>query len=263
MECRHYRSGRRPSTIPRTSYSTPTSSTRTDINGRGAWLGFINAVQSLGAFCCYPVVAWSNNRFGRKKTISVGYFWLILGVTVQTSAQSPVMFVIGRLFIGGVSAFFSGSAPLLMTETAYPTHRADITSFFNTGWYVGSLLAAWSTYGTRNYTSNWAWRIPSLLQVCIPLVTIPGFLWAPESPRYLISKGRHDEARAFFVKYHAGGDENSPLVDFEYKEVCYTLELEKKIKSQTTIRNMFATKGNLHRSFITITLGVFAQWNGK
>jgi MFS family permease len=40
----------------------------------GAWLGFVNAVQSLGAFLCYPVVAWSNNHFGRKKTIGVGYF---------------------------------------------------------------------------------------------------------------------------------------------------------------------------------------------
>ena len=165
-------------------------------------------MQSLGAFCCFPAVAWSNNRFGRKKTIAVGYFWLVLGVTVQTAAQNPAMFVFGRLFIGGVSAFFSASVPLLMTETAYPTHRADITSFFNTGWYVGSLLAAWVTYGTRNYQSSWAWRIPSLLQCCIPLVTIPGFLYAPESPRFLISKGRGDEARAFLVKYHGGGDEN-------------------------------------------------------
>jgi MFS family permease len=230
---------------------------------RGAWLGFINAVQSLGAMCCYPAVAWSNNRYGRKKTIAVGYFWLVLGVTVQTTAQSPAMFVVGRLFIGGVSAFFSASVPLLMTETAYPTQRADITSFYNTGWYVGSLLAAWVTYGTRNVDSSWAWRIPSLMQCCLPLVIMPGFLYAPESPRFLISKGRGDEARAFLVKYHGGGDEDSQLAAFEYKEICDTLELERRLKSQTSFRNMFKTKGNLHRSFITITLGVFAQWNGQ
>lgn len=151
----------------------------------GAWLGFINAVQSLGAFALYPVVAWSNNRFGRKKTIGVGYFWLVLGAALQAAAQNPAMFVIGRLCIGGTSAFFSASAPVLMTETAYPTHRGIITALFNCGWYVGSLLAAWATFGTRNYSDSWAWRIPSLLQICVPLAACIGYLMAPESPRWL------------------------------------------------------------------------------
>ena len=173
------------------------------------------------------------------------------------------MFVLGRLFIGGVSAFFSASVPLLMTETAYPTQRADITSFYNCGWYVGSLLAAWVTYGTRNIDSSWAWRIPSLVQCCLPLAILPGYLYAPESPRFLISKGRGDEALAFLIKYHGEGDPDSLLAAFEYKEICDALELERRIKSQTSFSNMFKTKGNRHRSFITITLGLFAQWNGQ
>jgi MFS family permease len=151
----------------------------------GAWLGFVNAVQSLGAFALYPVVAWSNNRFGRKKTIGVRYFWLVLGTTLQTAAQNPAMFVIGRLCIGGTSAFFSASAPVLITETAYPTHRGIITALYNCGWYVGSLLAAWATFGTRNYSGSWAWRIPSLLQICVPFAACIGYFMAPESPRWL------------------------------------------------------------------------------
>ncbi|ETN38888.1 uncharacterized protein HMPREF1541_06929 [Cyphellophora europaea CBS 101466] len=229
---------------------------------KGAWLGFLNAVQSLGAFCCYPVIAWSNNRFGRKKTVAVGYFWLVIGTALQTAAQNPTMFVLGRLCIGGASSFWSASVPLLMTETAYPTHRANLTALYNCGWYVGSLLAAWVTYGTRNYDSYWAWRIPSVCQICIPVAALPGFLMAKESPRWLISKGRHEEARAFLIKYHGGGDQVSPLADFEFNEISSAIELEDRIKAETSYRQMFATKGNRHRSFITITLGVFAQWNG-
>jgi MFS family permease len=97
----------------------------------GPWLGFVNAVQSLGALCLYPVVAWSNNRFGRKKTIGVGYFWLALGAGLGAGAKNPAMFVIGRLCIGGTSAFYSASAPLLITETAYPTHRSVVTALFS------------------------------------------------------------------------------------------------------------------------------------
>lgn len=229
----------------------------------GAWLGFINAVQSLGAFCCYPVVAWSNNKFGRKKSIAVGYFWLALGVSIQTAAQNPAMFVVGRLCIGGVSSFFGASAPILITETAFPSHRATITSIFNSGWYVGSLLAAWATYGTREYTTNWAWRVPSILQALIPVVFAVGFLMAPESPRWLASVGRGEEARQFFIDWHAGGDASSPLAKFEYEEVVKTLALEREANASTTYVDMFKTKGNRLRSYITITLGLSAQWAGN
>jgi hypothetical protein len=106
----------------------------------GAWLGFINAIQSLGSFITFPVVAWSANKFGRKRTLFVAYFWLCLGVGLQAGAQNPAMFTLGRLFIGGVTSFFGVSAPLLITETAYPTHRSIVTALYNTGWYVGKLV---------------------------------------------------------------------------------------------------------------------------
>lgn len=127
---------------------------------------------------------------------------------------------------------------------------------------TGSLVAAWATYGTRNYGSNWTWRVPCLLQVLIPVLIIPGLLLAPESPRWLFSKDRVEEARAFLIKSHAGGDENSKLVAFELAEIQGTLEMERLAKSSTSYVDMVKTKGNRHRLFISITLGVFAQWNG-
>lgn len=103
----------------------------------GAWLGFVNAVQSLGAFTTYPLVAWSANKFGRKRTLFVAYFWLLLGVGLQVGSWNPAMFTCGRLFIGGVTSFFGASAPLLITEIAYPTHRSIVTALYNTGWFAG------------------------------------------------------------------------------------------------------------------------------
>src|ERR1700744_3220841 len=56
----------------------------------GAWLGFIHEGQSLGAFFVYPLVAWICARFGRKIGVAGGYFWLLLGVGLQTGARNSV-----------------------------------------------------------------------------------------------------------------------------------------------------------------------------
>ena len=85
---------------------------------------------------------------------------------------------------------------------------------------------------------------------------------APESPRWQFSKDRAEEARAFLVKNHAGGDENSPLVAFELAEIQGTLEMEKLLRATTSYMDMLKTKGSRRRVFISVTLGIFAQWNG-
>lgn len=100
----------------------------------GAWLGFINAVPFLGAVVCYPVVAWTNNKIGRKKSVAIGYFWLVLGTSLQTASHNHASFVLGRLFTGGVSSFFGVSAAVLITETAHPMHRGVYTALANVGW---------------------------------------------------------------------------------------------------------------------------------
>ncbi|KAH8601507.1 glucose transporter HXT1 [Bisporella sp. PMI_857] len=230
-------------------------------NPKGAWLGFINAIQSIGGLFVYSVSAYILQRWGRKASIYLGYFFLVLATTLQTAAQNPTAFIISRAFLGMTSALWTTSAPLLITEIAFPTHRGTATALYNCGWYVGSLVAAWATFGTRNYDNSWAWRIPSLLQAAIPVVALPGFLLSPESPRWLVSIDRIEEAKAVLVKHHNGGVIND-LIEFELDEIVTTLRLERDAQENTSYMDMLRGRGNLHRTLISVTLGVFAQWNG-
>ncbi|KAL4734907.1 major facilitator superfamily domain-containing protein [Aspergillus similis] len=227
-------------------------------NPTGAWLGFVNAVQTLSAFVLYPIVAWCSDRYGRKTTLCINFLWLALAVGLQTAAINPTMFVFVRLFIGASASFTSGSAPILMAETAYPTHRGITTAIFMCGWHVGLFLAAWVTFGTRNAPDNWSWRIPSLLQCAIPVLALPSFLMAPETPRWLVSQERVEEAHAFLIKYHAGGDENSPLANFELQKIINSLALEARYRKSSSWLDLLRGCGNRHRTFISVTLGL---WN--
>lgn len=110
--------------------------------------------------------------------------------------------------------------------------------------------------------SNWSWRIPSIIQGFFPLCQLCIVYWVPESPRFLIYKNRYSEARNILVKYHAGGDENSKLVDYEMAEISATLELE-KLERKTSYMEFLKTKANRHRLFLLIIIPINMQLSGN
>jgi len=71
---------------------------------------------------------------------------------------------------------------------------------------VDSYSAAWTTFGTFFIKNSWAWRIPSAVQALPSVLQIFLIWFVPESPRWLISKGREEEGRRILAHYHARGD---------------------------------------------------------
>lgn len=64
-----------------------------------------------------------------------------------------------------------------------------------------------------------AWQLPLIFQ-CFTSVIICAFIFViPESPRFLMSRGREEEAHAFLTRFHGGGDPNAPIVKLELEEM--------------------------------------------
>lgn len=84
-----------------------------------------------------------------------------------------------------------------------------------------------------------------------------------ESPRWLISKDRDDEAREIIVKYHANGDPNDPLVAIEMEEIRQALHIDRDIIQNSSYMSFFKTQGNRLRFVIVMTVGLFSQWSGN
>lgn len=138
-----------------------------------------------------------------------------------------------------------------------------MVSIYNALWNLGSIVAAWTTYGTFRIVNNWAWRIPSILQVLASVVQILCFFWIVESPRWLVSKDRLDEARDIITRYHANADRSDSIVMVELEEIREAIRLEKTADSSGSYMSFFQTKGNRLRFMIILAVGFFSQWSGN
>lgn len=194
--------------------------------------------------------------------MAVGQFFTIVGSAFQAASQGRGQYMGSRLVLGLGIAFITCSGPALLCELAAPRIRGTLVSFFNPFWYLGSIIASWTCFGTSHMstTETWGWRIPSLLQALIPCCVLPLVYWLPESPRWLVHVGRVNEAKTIFAKYHGNGDENDPMVTSQIAEVRNAIE---NAKEGITWAALLTQKKNLHRLFIVITMTLMTLWCGQ
>ncbi|KAF9237429.1 general substrate transporter [Melanogaster broomeanus] len=229
----------------------------------GSKLGLLNAIQNIGALCALPFAPYMADGLGRKFSIIFGAFLMIAATSIQTASQSVEMFIGARFLIGFGLVFAATASPLLVTEVAYPSHRGQATSMYNSLWYLGSIIAAWTTYGTFTIQSSWAWRIPSALQGLPSVIQVVMIWFVPESPRWLVSKGKEYRALKILAYYHANGNEQDPLVQFEFEEIKAAIAIDREFAANVGWLGLIRSSGNRKRLRIIIALAIFSQWSGN
>ncbi|OBT58556.1 hypothetical protein VE04_02235 [Pseudogymnoascus sp. 24MN13] len=229
----------------------------------GPILGLLNSIQTVGAMVALPFITWLVDSFGRRRAIAFGASWTIVGAILQASSKHIPQFIIARLLIGWGLAYTVVASPLLIVELAAPRHRGSIISYFGTVWFIGAIIAAWVTFGTRNIPNSWAWRIPSVLQAFPAIIQIVGIFFVPESPRWLVSKGRGSEAKAILAKYHANGDSLDSLVELEYAEIKDAVIEDANHKQKGSWKDLVRTAPNRRRLLLVFFCGVFIEISGN
>ncbi|KAK8113817.1 uncharacterized protein PG998_001692 [Apiospora kogelbergensis] len=225
-------------------------------------LGFVNACYQLGSILAVPVAPWLAQRFGRRWSIMIGSLIQAFGALLQGFAQHVAMYIVARMILGFGILFCIISGSSLIGELGHPKERPTLTAFFNASYFLGAIAAAAITIGTVEIVGDWSWRLPSLLQIVPSLMQICTVFLLPESPRYLVSKDRDDEATAVLVKYHAEGDVHSELVQAEMAQIKTTIKLEMD-NSKQSWSQLVATAGMRRRLFLSVFIGLFTQMSGN
>lgn len=174
----------------------------------------------------------------------------------------PTVYMAGR-FILGFGSTFNGVASLLIAEIAHPQHRPKVSAIVNCMYGVGSTSCSWLALAAINIPGNWSWRSLTILQA-VPAVTVLSVIyWVPESPRWLISKERYEEAEDMLARYHGNRDRTNETVAFEYQEMKKTISLEFQNKKSSSYLDFARTPGNRYRVVLLVSLAVISQYSGS
>lgn len=226
-------------------------------------LGLIIAGVSLGGVPSFIPASYFADHFGRKMCVALGSAIMVCASVIQAATSGRWAFFGTRLMIGIGLGFSQTAAPPLTAEIAHPRHRGTVTVMFQSIWYFGAILSAVITLATLYLRNSWSWRFPCLMQAFFPALQLLGLLIVPESPRWLVSKGRREEALDILSRYHANGDRTDELVLFEYQEIYDTIEFESSMAEDSGWGAFFATRGTIHRLIICVLVGFMIQWAGN
>lgn len=173
--------------------------------------GWLNSIIFIGMMA--GAYAWGSvaDALGRRKVLIAISFMNALCIVASSFSQSYELFMFFR-FLNG--AALGGSGPVIWSyfaEFQPKSKRGSMLSFMAAFWTLGNLFVAglaWliipTDIGIKNssFTYN-SWRIFLLICAAPSFIVAGLLLLLPESPKYLLSRGRYDEALDIFRGIYA------------------------------------------------------------
>ncbi|KAL2704463.1 hypothetical protein AAEP93_005534 [Penicillium crustosum] len=193
-----------------------------DINETTSVIGGIPACYFGGGILGAALGAWTAERIGRRFTLLVGCIAGITGGVLIGSAVNVPMLLLGRLLSGLCSGFFQTIVPVYQSEISPASRRGHLVGQHGFFLVVGGTTAVFAGLGC-SFASNpqLQWRLALGLSAI-------ALIWLPESPRWLISRQRFDQAERTLVELHKNpADPDNLFAASEFAQIREQLQLEK------------------------------------
>jgi len=231
-------------------------------------VGIIVSVYYLGCAVGAVIASWVADRYGRRPSI---FFCL-----ATTSIGNILMFISGLTFSG--SSSWSGYAIACMLtgrvvmglgvggiDSVIPVYSAELSSDGGRGkalaqefqMNIFGLLMAYAinlgvTLGLGK-GNQWAWRVPIVIMQIFPIALMSVITRLPESPRWLLSKEREEDAKTALDKVYGDNDASKDKLS-DLKEAS-----ENESDGEVKYQDMLLPSGSqFHPSIVTI-MGQFNQ----
>lgn len=160
---------------------------------------------------------------GRKKVILASAVIFATGAWWSGHSTSVTELLLSRLYLGlaiGVSSF---AVPLYIAEISPTKIRGILVSLFQLLITVGILVSFITDYAIADNSNLESWRMMFYVGIIPAMILLIGVFFLPETPRWLMSKGREDDSRKVLEKI-----ESPELVETAISQMKQDLELDKQ-----------------------------------
>jgi MFS family permease len=225
-------------------------------------LGAVNALFFFGAVVGALTGGPLADRIGRKYSLFTAAIVSIIGGALASGSVHIAMLIVVRVLQGAGLGALATLTPIYLAEASTPSKRGLLTGLHGFFLVSGYNISAWVGLGCF-FSSNPAfqWRGPIAFTCIPPMLLAIGCPFVPESPRWLISKGRMDEAWINLSRLHRDPHDPSEMAaKEEFFQMKKQIELE---SSQPT--GYWAILTNRHyrkRAFLSCFVQLAANSTG-
>ncbi|XP_053698663.1 facilitated trehalose transporter Tret1-like [Sabethes cyaneus] len=213
---------------------------------------WINSVLAIGGFFGPFAAGYVADRIGRKPAHLLSSAIHIAGWIMLLLAKSVPVMIAARFVLGFGSGYILITLTIYIGEIASDKYRGILGSFLQIGQTIGILYV----YCIGPYVGYYAFQ---WICCAVPIVFAIGFLYMPETPHYLVSKGLHEKAiLSLMYLRDATAEEIQPDLD-AVKEYIHQ---EEELQHSNAFRKLFTQRANQKAILISFCLLSFQQWTG-
>lgn len=216
--------------------------------------GLINGLFCAGAAIGALISPWITDNFGRRSCMFTTIL-VTLGSAIQASASTVAFIQGGRMISGLGIGSLSMCSPVYIAELTPEHARGVLSTLFQFGASFGLLLASAANMGLREWISGW--RISYGGNILFSVSLLFALLFVPESPRWLVSHGREEEARVALNMTRYAHE-----IDEEMDKLISECQAEKEL-GVSSWREVMAVENKMrYRLLIGIGLQCVQQFSG-
>lgn len=221
--------------------------------------GLVTGVYELGCFLGAISMLYLGNLLGRRANIWIGSIIMAIGTIGCTASYSLAQLFVFRVVLGIGNGMHTATIPVWQSECS-PPHKRGMLIMVEGAMITGGIaMAYWIDLGCFFLDpSSAAWRVPIVLQMILILPTFVT-IYLPESPRWLMLKGRVDDARNVVAAL-----DNVPVDDPFVGKKLREIEASLVAAKTTRISDLFTNgpERNLHRTVLGFVSQMFQQISG-
>jgi putative MFS transporter len=202
------------------------------------WTGLIGASALAGIFVGGMVFGWVTDKVGRQTMYVADLVVFVVGSALQFFVEGPIALFVLRFVMGVAIGADYAIGPALLAELIPRRQRGSLLASLNAVWTVGFVAAYVVGYFLQDLGPEvWRWMlassaVPAALVLLLRLGT-------PESPRWLLSKGRVEEARRVVREYIDPNADVEDLMADEGVETSYRRLFSGEWRKRTAFAGLF------------------------